>query len=81
MDKEPTVKTRSLFLVTVLTLLCSGICMARAGWFSDHHAARSGARTSQARGQARAFDPMATTAAWRYRRNQPSNWRMMLMYR
>jgi hypothetical protein len=65
----------------VLTLLCSGICMARAGWFAGHHPGRCAARATQARSQARGFDPMASQAAWRYRRGQPSNWRMMLMYR
>jgi hypothetical protein len=73
-------KQRGLFFVTVLSLLFSGLCMARAGWFSETRGARAAARTAQARGQ-RAFDPMATQAAWRYKRGQPSNWRLMLMYR
>jgi hypothetical protein len=74
-------KKRGLFLVTVVTLLLSGICMARAGWFSDHPSGRSTPRVVGARGQAKTFDPMASQAAWRYRRGQPSNWRLMLMYR
>ncbi|HYT92329.1 MAG TPA: hypothetical protein VEL76_26685 [Gemmataceae bacterium] len=74
-------KRRGLFLVTLVTLLFSGICMARAGWFNGPPSGRSAARLTQARGQARAFDPMASQAAWRYRRGQPSNWRSVLLYR
>ncbi len=74
-------KQRSLFLATFLSLLFSGICMARAGWFSDSKATRNAARTAQARGQAKGFDPLNSQAAWRYRRGQASNWRTVMMYR
>jgi hypothetical protein len=70
-------KRRGLFLVTVLSLLCSGVLMARAGWFSPGRAARTASRAAQAR----AFDPLTSQAAWRYRRGQASNWRTVLMYR
>ncbi|MCI0461974.1 MAG: hypothetical protein L0Z62_33910 [Gemmataceae bacterium] len=74
-------KQRSLFLATILSLLFSGICMARAGWFSDTKTTRNAPRSEQARSQARAFDPLNSQAAWRYRRGQASNWRTVMMYR
>jgi len=73
-------KRRGLFLLTVLSLVLSGLWMSRAGWFASRAAARSG-RAAQARSQARPFDPMNTQAAWRYRHGQASNWRTVAIYR
>lgn len=76
-------KKRGLFLVTVLTFLFSGFWMARAGWFQEQRSGRPAPqqRPAQARTPQGGFDPMTSTAAWRYRRNQPSNWRTVLLYR
>ena len=72
-------KKRSLFLLTVLSLVLSGLWMAHAGWFSSRAAART-TRAAQVRNQ-KAFDPMNTQAAWRYRHGQASNWRTVALYR
>jgi hypothetical protein len=74
-------KRHGLFLVTVLSLLFSGLCMARAGWFADARATRNAPRAAVARNQGKAFDPMNSQAAWRYRRGQASNWRTVSIYR
>jgi hypothetical protein len=74
-------KQRGLFLVTVLSLVLSGFGMARAGWFCPPRATRAAARAAQAHAPARAFDPLNTEAAWRYRRGQASNWRTVSIYR
>ncbi len=74
-------KKRGLFLVTVLSLVLSGFGMAQAGWFSGPRAARAAARAAQAQTPARAFDPLNSEAAWRYRRGQASNWRTVSIYR
>jgi hypothetical protein len=73
-------KKRSLFLLTVFSLVLSGFWMARAGWFSPSPRGPR-ARAAQARTQARTFDPMNTQAAWRWRRGQASNWRTVALYR
>ena len=70
-------KRRGLFLVTVCSLVLTGLFMARAGWFSAGHAARSGARAAPTR----TFDPMTSQAAWRYRHGQAANWRSVYFYR
>ncbi len=70
-------KRRGLFLVTLLTLVFSGMSMARAGWFH----ARPSNRAAQCRGQSKALDPMNSQAAWRYRHGQASNWRSVMLYR
>ena len=74
-------KKRGLFLVTVLSLVLSGFGMARAGWFAAPRGARAAARAAQAQRPARAFDPLNSEAAWRYRRGQASNWRTVSIYR
>jgi hypothetical protein len=75
-------KKRSLLLVTVLSLVLSGFGMARAGWFAaPRTSARAAARATQAHTSGRAFDPLNTEAAWRYRRGQSSNWRTISIYR
>jgi hypothetical protein len=74
-------KKRGLFLLTVLSLVLSGLWMARAGWFAPCRAAARAARAAQARNPARTFDPMNTQAAWRYRHGQASNWRTVAIYR
>ena len=74
-------KKRSLFLLTVLSLVLSGLWMSYAGWFSPSRAAARAARAAQIRRQGKAFDPMSTQAAWRFRRGQASNWRTVAIYR
>ena len=71
-------KRRGLFLLTVLSLVLSGLWMARAGWFAP---GRTAARAAQARNLAKPFDPMNTQAAWRYRHGLASNWRTVAIYR
>jgi hypothetical protein len=70
-------KKRGLFLLTVLSLVLSGLWMSHAGWFSGRARA---ARAAQVRSQ-KVFDPMTTQAAWRYRHGQASNWRTVALYR
>ena len=74
-------KRRGLFLLTVLSLVLSGLWMARAGWFAPCRTAARATRAAQARNQAKPFDPMNTQAAWRYRHGQASNWRTVAIYR
>ncbi len=74
-------KKRSLFLLTVLSLVLSGLWMSHAGWFAPGRAAVRAARAAQVRNQGKTFDPMNTQAAWRYRHGQASNWRTVAIYR
>jgi hypothetical protein len=67
-------KTRSLLLATVLTLLCTGFFLTYAGWFAG-----SSSRRPDARSHARAHDGFNSDAAWRYRRCQPVHWRAMML--
>jgi hypothetical protein len=55
--------------------------MKQAGWSSGPRTARSQPRTVQVRPSAQADEPLENEAAWRYRRAQPSNWRVLMMYR
>jgi len=72
-------KKRSLLLLTVFTILCTGLGMTGAGWFSATSSGRQGARHADPRSHAKAQVPAITEAAWRYRRSQPVHWRAMML--
>jgi hypothetical protein len=66
---------RGYLVLTALCLLCTGLGMSGAGWFSGAHAGRHGGSRSHASAQAASM----TESAWRYRRSQPVHWRAMVL--
>jgi hypothetical protein len=72
-------KKRGLLILTVFTVLLTGVVASYAGWFSGSRAGRSGAHHLDPRSHAKARDVGLTDAAWRYRRCQPLHWRAMFL--
>jgi hypothetical protein len=69
--------TNRVFLVlTVFTVLLTGLLAVYAGWFSGSR----GSRHPDLRSQAKARDLVTTEAAWRYRRYQPVHWRALFLH-
>jgi hypothetical protein len=64
-----------------VTVLVTGLVLLYAGWFKASRSGRPSSRQTPPRHQARASDPLSSQAAWRYRRAQSSNWRVVMMYR
>lgn len=73
-------KVCAIVLGTLLSVLSIGVVMKPAGWLSGVRSPRQQPRTVQVRPEP-IDDPLTGEAGWRYRKNQPSNWRVLMMYR
>jgi hypothetical protein len=77
-------KKHGLFLATVATFLFGGLWMAQAGWFEEQRPAPRPAaqRPAQVRTETQdSCDPMTSSAATRYRKNQSGYWKTAMVYR
>jgi hypothetical protein len=72
-------RKRGLLIVTVFTVLLTGVLSTYAGWFSGNHPVRPAYHHPDPRSHAKARDSMTTDAAWRYRHCQPVHWRALML--
>ena len=66
-------KPSGLVLATVFTLLLTGIVLSQTSWRNPP--------SPSLHDHARARDPFAGEAAWRWRHCQPTHWRACLLQR
>jgi hypothetical protein len=71
-------KLRGLILVTLLTLVVTGLTLSQARWFAAP-TGRALFRRPVSHRHAEARDPFDTAAAWRWRQCQPTHWRACLL--
>lgn len=69
---------RGLVPVTLLTVLFTGLTLARAGWFAAT-SFRTFPHRGDAHSHARAHDPLGGEAAFRWRHCQATHWRACLL--
>jgi hypothetical protein len=71
-------KRHGLLVATLLTLLLTGFVLPTSGWLNAR-ASRSSPHSGDCLNHAKAADPYATDACWRWRQNQPNHWRACLL--
>ena len=65
-------KRSGLLVVTLATILFTGLVLPRSGWLS--------ARTApHAQGSSRSHDVLSSEAGWRWQQGQPTHWRACML--
>jgi hypothetical protein len=70
-----------LLILTVVTLVLTGLALTRAGWLQNTSAACDRPAHLKAHVQISLHDALTSEAAWRWRHCQPHHWRACLLQR